>query len=133
MKLRNKKTGEIMETHLLVVQSVEDPTKRYYTSSIKDLCDNYEDYKPAEPLIKDDKLRKAVRAWADYHNTTEVNCSIGDWDHRGLCIFDSVLQLNDYRNKIVIQFFMNDDKREKIKEGIYTIAELCGEEEDASV
>ena len=86
-----------------------------------------------QPIIKDEKLRRAVITWADYHNTTEVKCCIGDWDHRGVCIFNSVLQLNDYKNRIVIQFFMDADKREKIKEGIYTIAELCGEEEDASV
>ena len=83
-----------------------------------------------QPIIKDEKLRRAIIAWADYHNTTEVQCNIGTWDHAGICIFDSVLQLNDYKNKIVIQFFMNADKREKIKEGIYTIDELCREEEE---
>lgn len=83
--------------------------------------------KKAKPLIKDEKIRKAVRAWANYHNTTEVQFNIGTWDHAGVCIYDSVLQFNDYNNRIVIQFFMNVNKREKIKEGIYTIAELCGE------
>ena len=87
------------------------------------------DYKPAEPLIKDEKIRKAVRAWADYHNTNEVKCYIGTWDHAGICLPDSVLQLHSIRDRIVIQFFMDADKREKIKEGKYTIAELCGEEE----
>ena len=80
-------------------------------------------------LIKDEKIRKSVRAWSDYHNITEVACYIGTWDHAGICIPDSVLQLHSIRDRIVIQFFMNVDKREKIKEGIYTIAELCGEDE----
>ena len=81
------------------------------------------------PLIRDEKMRKAVRLWADYHNTTDVECYIGNWDHRGICIFDAVLQLHDFKNKIVIQFFMDADKRETIKEGIYAIDELCWEEE----
>lgn len=86
-----------------------------------------------QPLIKDEKIRNAVQAWADYHNITEVDCRIGDWDHAGMCIYDGVLEFYSSRDRIVIQFFMDADKREKIKEGIYTIAELCGEEKDASV
>lgn len=80
------------------------------------------------PLIKDEKIRKAVRAWADYHNNDEVECYIGTWDHAGVCVYDSILLINDYKNRIVIQFFMDANKRENIK-GTYTIAELCGEEE----
>lgn len=80
-------------------------------------------------LIRDEKMRKAVKAWADYHNIVDVYCSIGTWDHAGICIPDSVLQLHSMRDRIIIQFFMNADRREKIKEGIYSIFELCGEEE----
>lgn len=41
MKLRNKKTGEIIDAK------------------------EWEAYEPIEPLIKDEKIRKAVRAWAE--------------------------------------------------------------------
>ena len=134
MKLRNKKTGEIIyagdelnlrnfaENHMSVVEE-------YKYNSLSELCNDWEDYEPKEPLIKDEKIRKAVRAWADYHNITEVNCGIGTWDHGGLCVYDGVLQFHSSIDRIVIQFFMDDSKREKIKEGTYTIAELCGEEE----
>ena len=135
MKLRNKKTGEIINAGDTFILTSYDENglcirERYEYDSLSELCKNWEDYKPKQPLIEDEKIRKAVRAWADYHNITEVNCDIGTWDHVGICIPDSVLQLHSSRDKIVIQFFMNADKREKIKEGIYTIAELCGEEKE---
>lgn len=117
MKLRNKKTGEIVETHLLVVQSVEDPTKRYYTSSIKDLCDNYEDYKPAEQLIKDESIRKALRTWAEANDITQLSYD-AHWN---------AFRCADF----VIAFNYDFDRHDGLKDGIsYSIAELCGEEEE---
>ena len=37
------------------------------------LTDWFEEIKPAEPLIKDKKIRKAVRAWAEANDITEIN------------------------------------------------------------
>ena len=146
MKLRNKKTGKVINAVLYSPLGdcslriwedkvyLDDATRNdgylgdYET--LAELNEEWEDYTPAESLIKDEKIRKAVKAWADYHNITEVECYIGTWDHAGICIPDSVLQLHSIRDRIVIQFFMNADKRENIKEGIYTISELCGEEEE---
>ena len=135
MKLHNKNTGE--DGRLMMCHDYDEYPLFVEIGCIKTYYHNFADMVkagwdcikiPVEPLIKDEKIRKAVKAWTDYHNITEVKCGIGTWDHAGICIPDSVLQLHSIRDRIVIQFFMNANKREKIKEGIYTIAELCGDE-----
>ena len=78
---------------------------------------NYEqDSKPTEPLIKDEKVRKAVRAWAESLRLQEVYCASNGYE-----IYGGI-------DEWVIQFegepFPFADKNK-----IYTIAELCGEEE----
>lgn len=113
MKLRNKKTGEIREDSDLgkMLSRYEMPSY----DSISGLCEDWEDYTPTEPLIKDEKIRKAVRAWA------ELNCS-----HK-------LHQFNDYQledeNNYVIEFADSCFTNLKVGKN-YTIAELCGEEEE---
>ena len=76
MKLRNKKTGEIKEikTIDLVV------TGQFYDKiidrqpSLAKLNEEWEDYVTKEPLIKDEKIRKAVRAWADVNRINNCVC-----------------------------------------------------------
>lgn len=121
MKLRNKVTGEVWDIGKILTNDYPSYDR------LNDITEDFEDIQ--QPLIKDEKIRKAVRAWADYHNITKVDCRIGDWDHAGMCIYDSVLQFYSSRDRIVIQFF-KDANGENIKEGTYTIAELCGEEEE---
>ena len=74
-----------------------------------------EDTREAEPLIKDDKTRKAVRAWAEAQGLTEVYCASSGYE-----IYGGV-------DDLVIQFkgepFPFADKNRA-----YTITELCGEE-----
>ena len=73
MKLRNKKTGEIVSLSLygisLNIRSSEQPT--YH--SISKLNEDWEDYKPTEPLIKDEKIRKLVRDWATFNNIKKAD------------------------------------------------------------
>ena len=69
-----------------------------------------------EPLIKDEKIRKAVRAWAEANDITEVNVSSGGYELWG--------GIDDWR----IHFGGNPFKN--IKPLKYTIDELCGEEEE---
>lgn len=81
------------------------------------LTDWFEEIKPAEPLIKDEKIRKAVRAWAEANNfldeievhslTAGTRFSIGHYDIEFLGYFIYDLESNK----------------------TYTIEELCGEEE----
>lgn len=63
MKLRNKKTGEL-STRIDVSESGEvfwvlGKNPCCY-NTLAELNEEWEDYKPAEPLIKDKKIRKAV-------------------------------------------------------------------------
>lgn len=112
MKLRNKKTGEIVSSGHIYVPIAGNA--RYY-ESIDKLNEEWED--PPEPLIKDEKIRKALRASYDaapYRDN--VICFDGRYTFRG--------------DKFEVMF---DDRAIKIEgwaDGkIYSIEELCGEEE----
>ena len=132
MKLRNKKTGEIVEVESF--RSTIGSIGLYYKgkdgwvctgfSSLAELNAEWEDYKPAEPLIKDEKIRKAVRAWAEAENcTSEMNLYYTlNRQERYITFHNpqtgSELQLCDFDLPVF------QEMRE------YTIAELCGEEEE---
>ena len=76
--------------------------------------------KPAEPLIKDEKIRKAVRAWAEARGAKQIKYSIA---------------LNQYYDADMgtgfsIKF-LTKPVEVYLEEGkIYTIDELCGEATD---
>ena len=84
------------------------------------LTDWFEEIKPAEPLIKDKKIRKAVRAWAEANDITEIN------------VADNGYELWGGDDDWCIHFsgdgFVNPF--EHIKPQQYTIEELCGEDEE---
>ena len=126
MKLRNKKTGEIGKLHCDMNVS---PTKygvfedtdirgHYWEyDSLAELNDEWEDYKPKEPLIKDEKVRKAISAWyevlpLDGLAEKRIMFSNGDF-----CV--GIYRI-DCGNYVALK---------DIKERFYTIKELCGEEE----
>ena len=93
MKLRNKKTGEIFDAlirekgggnkYSIIVCDIEKYSEPPLTRcvlgeyhSLAKLNEEWEDYKPTEPIIGDPKIRKVVRAWAeanDVHNVVIVN------------------------------------------------------------
>ena len=79
---------------------------------------NYEqDSKPVEPLIKDEKIRKAVRAWAEANDIDKVfvqnnYCLSSEEDEEVEIVFAS---------PVFKEFADADD--------FIAIAELCGEEE----
>ena len=86
-------------------------------NSLAEMMDEWEDYRPAEPLIKDEKVRKAVRAWAEALCLSEAYCASNGYEIYG--------GADDH----IIQFpgepFPFADKNK-----IYTIDELCGEEKE---
>lgn len=106
MRLRNKKTGEIAEIKLKLNESLPDAIRR----TIKEA--GWEEARG--PLIKDERVRKAVRAWAD-----KANIKIVRVDRSGSCLVNY---------PAIIQFFGTPFSELKNRE--YTIAELCGEEEE---
>lgn len=121
MKLRKKNTGEIYDSDQItfVIYGGEYGEVEENYLSLAELNQDWEEIKPKEPLIKDKKIRKAVRAWAEANDVIEVFIDrIGDGTY--------------------IELYDEDDGRRRIsalrpaglKTGeAYTIDELCGEEE----
>lgn len=87
---------------------------------IIDTMDYEPDSEPKEPLIKDEKIRKAVKAWAESFNVDVAYLApIGD----GSKFVELFNEDSDGFERIAIP-------AENIKqEQCYTLAELCGEEE----
>ena len=113
MKLHNKKTGEIWDMPQVKEITIDKDNKHYSYISLAELNENWEDYEPKEHLIKDEKIRKAVRAWAEANNIGVVR------KKDDYCFIDTESAAN-------IRFF---DKIGVFLKGSYTISELCGEEE----
>lgn len=79
-----------------------------------------------KPLIKDEKIRKAVKAWADANDYKECIVHVFDYDRRGICFPNGITTFVSYETGLGIAFF---NKNINIKpEELYTITELCGEE-----
>lgn len=118
MKLRNKKTGEIT-TRIDVSESGEKfwvlGKKPCMFDTLAELNAEWEDYKPADPLIKDGKIRKAVRAWAEANGfDTARYSSVNDcFCHQG--------------NMMFVEPSYELEQLDSL--GYKTIAELCGEED----
>ena len=121
MKLRNKKTGYICDflgTYSatpyfgISVDYHNGEPKCYEYKSLAELNDEWEDCEPQEPLIKDEKIRKVVRAWAEGNMATRVQY---DAFWRGFRNRDASITIWE-------ELPLEDSKT-------YTIAELCGEEE----
>lgn len=128
MKLRNKKTGEIGELSGVNRMVVYEPNMPLCGNSIlgeydtlAELNEEWEDYTPAEPLIKDEKIRKVVRLWADVNGDTRVYYNRPTIE---ICI-------NDKAGYVIRSIKFKSEYREAIdiESGYYTITELCGEGE----
>ena len=118
MKLRNKKTGEVVDGSIIL--KTDYHSHPWNCDSIAEIVEHWEDYKPAEPLIKDEKIRKAVRAWAEANEISQAQFdryisgfSASDDEH-------NILSMISFDGFV---FMFVDGK-------IYTIDELCGEEEE---
>lgn len=131
MKLRNKKTGEVVEAierGLIDLYFYSNEHEAGYDfdrntyNSLSELNDEWEDYEPAKPLIKDEKIRKAVRAWADANEIIKAFV-VMDKNMNWIVYGDDI-----DRNRFMIEFFdrvvsENDETKN------YTIDELCGDRE----
>ena len=115
MKLRNKKTGGLANCEPIEVKT-DAGFHDYY--SLAELNQDWEDYTPSEPLIKDEKIRKAVRAWAEANGfTNEI----------GVRSLNAGTRFSEGHWSIeFIGYFIYDLEIDST----YTIAELCGEEEE---
>lgn len=123
MKLRNKKTGEIYDKVNIHVSPWKIGTRGWTSldySSVDKFNEEWEDCESKEPYIKDEKIRKAVRAWAEVNSIEEV--LYAERTDRSLwCLTD----MGEYDCAIEFVGWIPT-----LKDGAdYTIAELCGEEE----
>lgn len=127
MKLRNKKTGGIGICNLRIVHSSDAPL---FYNSLAELNEDWEDDKPVDPLIKDEKIRKVVREWANYNKTESVYIYNLVFDHGGVCIENSLVRFYDpiLRSNIDIWFKTKAPTFKEKHE--YTIKELCGEKQE---
>ena len=123
MKLRNKKTGEINKR----IDVSQDGvgiwvfcSKPQFYKSLSEINEDWEDYTPKEPIIKDEKIRKAVRAWADANEIETVK-----YDDYWVAFRrdDKVISFKDEDS--CLGFCGLDD------DNTYIIDELCGDEDNA--
>lgn len=121
MKLRNKKTGRVVNFRHIAFDEPKDDRENYRYSSLAQFNEEWEDYKPAEPLIKDEKVRKAVRAWAEVNFIKKA--LYAERPDRSLCGLTDMGD-EDYSIEFVGWIPTLKDGED------YTIAELCGEEEE---
>lgn len=129
MRLRNKKTGEhgdykvISAGYLIRVKDYNSDEAWQY-DCLAGFNGDWEDYEPAEPLIKDEKVRKAVRAWAEANGVTSI--VVFD-SNNGACLKINEMEFAENGGRASISF----NTSEKIDTSkAYTIEELCGEEEE---
>lgn len=124
MKLRNKKTGEVLydvkfiDTSLTTIEIhyLDDGILRITTEkNYHTFLQNWKDYDPPkEPLIENKEIRKIIRAWADANDAGKLKYN---YDENSL---DDI-----YGNTITFNRGLS------LKDGhSYTISELCGEEEE---
>ena len=121
MILRNKNTGEIVVCGEGIIE--------FKTFGCKNLGEfleaGWEDYKPAEPLIKDEKIRKAVRSWAEANGRNSFKVIN---EHFNCCkiVGFTTNSLADGGSRIEFNTTIAGAKQKYF----YTLAELCGEEEE---
>ena len=122
MKLRNKKTGKIVNVNKigLAYNQVNVPFDLGVYNSLAELNEDWEDYTPQEPRLKDHAKRKLLRKWADKNCITEVNVSVPTYDSAILSFSWGMLSID-----------FVDYEEDLIDGATYTITELCGDEDNA--
>lgn len=116
MRLRNKKTGEIKEWQRVGAINYGEMNEVYDAAEYNSLAEFNEEWEDVRgPLIKDEKVRKAVRAWADANNVKRV-------------YIVGLGELRDERKGIGIEF--NSEPFFGWVSALKTITELCGEEKE---
>ena len=115
MKLINKKTGEIVDIKLELNESLPDGIRRTIEEA------GWKEAK--EPKIKNDKIRKFLRAWAEMNGVSDIivfDQSNSPYIHAGEVVFA------EFSGSLRV-CFRTDEKIDTNKR--YTVPELCGEED----
>lgn len=142
MKLRNKKTGKVFDA---IVREYSDDGEEYSIivcdlqkyrkvgestlilgkyDSLAKLYEEWEDYKPAEPLIKDPKIRRELSDWIALYGEHE---KIKYYRYNDFVIFSLCRERGTPQPEISLPIIYDCDSLREGKE--YTKPELCGGEE----
>lgn len=128
MKLRNKKTGKrgdyLIETggDVLNVRNYYNDYEFYQYFSTTKFYEEWEDYKPAEPLIENEKARKAFVAWVEANGASgEDEVTFEKGIEQGFRLFAYQGDITATITFSNIDFGLESGKK-------YTVAELRGEE-----
>ena len=127
MKLRNKKTGDIVDlakrgllksdndNHIILYT---DGKLKYYTyKSLTELYEEWEDYEPKEPLVEGRKQRAVLKAAARLSGATTA--TVRRLDAERIVIFDFAGKCRVELKDIGINIKNN---------GLYTITDIYGED-----
>ena len=123
-QLRNKKTGDISTNPLISVAPFTGGVRGCHIKTYRSAAEFNEEWEDVEdinvPIIKDEQIRKAVRAWAEvcglsYVTYKQASNEFYDPDTRGAFAIRFRL--------IPVEVYLEDGE-------CYTITELCGEEEE---
>lgn len=130
MKLRNKKTGEIWDMPKMRYPTIQADDISFFAmqgtngilfsyKSLAELNEIWEDVEPTEPLIKDEEIRKAIQAWAEANE--DDSTTMLKYDEKNVRLSTRTSQIE----------FDRFPPFNRLEDGAtYTIAELCGEEEE---
>lgn len=137
MKLRNKNHGGLGKVdyaqfgHIVIYPIDKDGYAiggdKYVYNTLAALNKEWEDYTPKEPLIEDENIRKAVRAWFEaneisYKDVLRVRRTNSEvW---------SIVHEESYGREIIIEFFGNEPGDNILSEKPYYINELCGDDNE---
>ena len=123
MKLRNKKTGNIGD-YLCAIQgddiklwSATNSYEAYHYKCMSEFINEWEDYKPKEPLVEGRKQRAVLKAAARLSGATTA--TVRRLDAARIVIFDFAGKCRVELKDIGINIKNN---------GLYTITDICGED-----
>lgn len=125
MKFRNKQTGVIVEGYTtapidLFFTDSRGESRRVTFTKLSEFNEEWEDYEVKEPLIKDEKVRNIVREWAVCGRFSSVR-------HYFSSGYSCFIFTDEEGFDFCLDFNLRIDTLECDK--IYTITELCGDEE----
>lgn len=121
MKLIHKITGEVWDIWKILTNDYPS------YDTLEQIAEDFEDYR--KPLIKDEKTRRAVRAWAEANNlmlfmVAEYKGDAGfneDW-----FVINGIDKINDC--KWSVEFIGKLDGFDSNEDNHFLIEDLCGEE-----
>ena len=123
MKLRNKKTGNIGD-YLCSIQdddiklwSATNSYETYHYKCMSEFINEWDDYKPKEPLVEGRKQRAVLKAAARLSGATTA--TVRRLDAARIVIFDFAGKCRVELKDIGINIKNN---------GLYTITDICGED-----